>query len=411
MPKRAAAGLQSLMAPERRYHFRLTGLLFVAVTILIGIGAVNSQNNLLFIAFGLALGALLVSGFFSGSMMMGLRARREAPASADVGEPLVIRFRLRNRNRLIPAFALWIDERYPRAERARAAEALSIRSFVVHVGPRQEVAATAVAYPKRRGELRLEAFRVMSSFPFGVFGKSVAFRQPSSVLVRPERAAIPKEVIRRAMAETITGVREHRHSGRGLEYLGLREYTPGDSARQIAWRASARRGALVVKETAAPSAARLWIGLDLGAGRVADEESQEEAIRIAAGLIETAARAGAEIGLVVPEAGIRRPPTGAGRADVEPLLNELARIDLHLLRSGTRARLERGAAVLVAHAGPVDQRAWPASATLISARTLAVHSAPNTPGERGVDRQRDENAGAGASVAGDRSADVAEVSA
>jgi len=363
------------MPAERRYHFRLTGLLFVAVTILIGIGAINSQNNLLFLAFGLALGALLVSGFFSGSMMMGLRAERDAPHSADAGEALVVRYHLKNENRLIPAFALWIDEIGPRARRREPVlrdAALSLRSFAIHVGPRQRVTATAVSYPRRRGELRLDSFRIMSSFPFGVFGKSVTFRGTTTILVRPERAAIPKELIRRALAEAMLGEREQRRAGRGLEYLGLREYTPGDSARQIAWRASARRGALVVKDTAASSTARLWIGLDLGGGRGASEEEQEEAIRVAAGFIESATRAGGEVGLVVPEAGVRRAPAGTGRTDVESTLNDLARIDLARLTGSVPARLERGAAALVAHTGTVDTHAWPASATLVDARTIST---------------------------------------
>ena len=43
------------MKPVRRYHFHFPGVLFAVVTLLLGIGAINSQNNLLFLLFGFVL--------------------------------------------------------------------------------------------------------------------------------------------------------------------------------------------------------------------------------------------------------------------------------------------------------------------------------------------------------------------
>jgi hypothetical protein len=37
---------------QRRYHFRYAGLIYIGVTVFIAIGALNSQNNLLFWAWG-----------------------------------------------------------------------------------------------------------------------------------------------------------------------------------------------------------------------------------------------------------------------------------------------------------------------------------------------------------------------
>ncbi|XOV76788.1 MAG: hypothetical protein ACFHWZ_08095 [Phycisphaerales bacterium] len=64
----------------RRYHMHSGGVFYIVVTVLLGIGSINSQNNLLFIVFGVALGAMLVSGVVSGAMMMGLEVDRRPVA-------------------------------------------------------------------------------------------------------------------------------------------------------------------------------------------------------------------------------------------------------------------------------------------------------------------------------------------
>lgn len=52
---------------------------------------------------------------------------------------------------------------------------------------------------------------------------------------------------------------------------GLRDYVAGDRMRQVHWRATARYGDLVVKETEEPQSPVLHVVLDLGAGRDAGE--------------------------------------------------------------------------------------------------------------------------------------------
>ena len=48
-----------------RYRIRLAGLLFLAVTLLLGVAAATRPNNLLVWIFGLMLGSILVSGVVS----------------------------------------------------------------------------------------------------------------------------------------------------------------------------------------------------------------------------------------------------------------------------------------------------------------------------------------------------------
>lgn len=54
---------------------------------------------------------------------------------------------------------------------------------------------------------------------------------------------------------------------------GVRDYLPGDRLRQVHWRATARHGDLVVKETDEPQAPALHVLLDMGAGGDAGEDA------------------------------------------------------------------------------------------------------------------------------------------
>ena len=53
---------------------------------------------------------------------------------------------------------------------------------------------------------------------------------------------------RRVETQAYTGSEVARAKGEGIEYADIREYVPGDRLRAINWRASARRGGLVVNE-------------------------------------------------------------------------------------------------------------------------------------------------------------------
>lgn len=315
--------IRAMSTMRRRYHIHLPGILFVGVTALLGIGAINSQNNMLFLVFGLCLGAMIVSGLLSGSMMMGLRLRRLAIPDAVVGQPLRIGYLIRSQTRHLPAHALLITERF----HAEEPPPFPIRNAcVVKVGPGERIKAYSTTTPTQRGKLSLSRIQASSSFPFGIFRKSVSIDQPAEILVLPRTRPVRRDLF--------YSIASHRFSasapatnrrGIGNEFWGIREYVPGDSARLIAWRSAARTGELVVRQHTESPLSRIRVVLLFAPDR--PEDHHEAIIEAGASTIRGAIESGIPVALSIPQADIHT-QMGVTPAHLHTVLTILAGMGL-----------------------------------------------------------------------------------
>lgn len=101
----------------------------------------------------------------------------------------------------------------------------------------------------RRGVYPLERIRLATRFPFGLFEAWTWLHVPAAVLAYPApRGERPPPVASRE------GRHSHAlHRAGDDEWSHLRAFRDGDSPRQIAWRAYARGGDLLVKEYESPA--------------------------------------------------------------------------------------------------------------------------------------------------------------
>ncbi|MGE3107061.1 MAG: DUF58 domain-containing protein [Phycisphaerales bacterium] len=376
----------------------MPGLIYVFVTVLVALGAFNSQNNLLFWAFGFSLSMLIISGILSGAMLMGVDVQRIGVDQPRAGEPATITYRVRNRNRFVPVFALLIAEvdatprsrlaRFLsggfRASRSRPAPSQSPPNpgwsdlltapvaFVGHVGPGHTAIARAGVLAQSRGVGRLRHILVSSSFPFGIMRKSLLFEQPEVFTVHPARQNVDPAVLRNSLRLGDRGATPTRRPGPGAEFFALRDYRPGDGIRAVAWRASARRGELLVRQPAAPAPLRIVVWLDLSPDSTLPDT--ERAISIAGSLLDLACERRLEVGIAVPAAGLYIAPR-EGRLHRARLLDELAGIDAGALDVSPVAAhaplgLAARAAVVVVHSAAEPNAPLagaPAGATFVSA--------------------------------------------
>jgi uncharacterized protein (DUF58 family) len=376
-------GTGAILAVKRRYHLHIPGFIYLGLVLIIAVAAMNSQNNLLFWIFGVMFSGLLVSGIMSGVMMLGLRVRRLDPRHGTVGEPLTIRYALTNRHRLFPAFNIHIEER-PSGGRATWRSLLRCGSaWVMHVGPRETVHGEALGWPLRRGEVRFDALRIWTTFPFGLIKKSVTFSQPQHTHIYPRLYELRKRVFDAVVPHSTMGARISPRPGAGDDYFGLREYRPGDSLRHIAWKRTAKTDELVSIERSRPSPPRVRVVLNLALSTEAlaephltvekARELEEQAISLAASLVRAADLAGYELGLSAPGAALPSIPVRGGGRHFGRIMAALASIDLDAPRREPRALpipdAERSAFVVI-HPDRVDPIVGRGDAWHLSARQL-----------------------------------------
>jgi len=183
------------MHVRRRFHLPLPGLAIIGMSVLVLVVAMHTQFNVLFLIHGLLVAGLVISILLSGMTISALEAQLVRPANGAVGEPLSLRYRVRNRSRWLPAFSLYVEE-LPALDdagdglpsRPWQSVASSVPSWILHVAAGETTHADTVAWPTMRGRLRFDRCRLHTSFPLGLVVRSSIIEHHQRAYVFPRRA-------------------------------------------------------------------------------------------------------------------------------------------------------------------------------------------------------------------------------
>jgi len=294
----------------RRIKFSRGGFLFTAGTFAVGFAAINTGNNLLYLLLGAMLGFIAISGWLSEQVIGGVTVSRRTPRGVTVGNPLRIQYHVRSHRRRIPGFALEIGE-----------EGLPGQAFIPFLKAGQSTETRSENRFVQRGVFPLEAVTVSTSFPFGLFRKSLSLRLPGELVVWPRTDRRVRTPSPGGGRNPSTGALSLGSAGPRGEYKGLRDYRPGDDPRDIHWRTTARLGTPVVREYEQNDAETLWICLDT---RTEPGDRAEAAVETAAALAARAFQEGKRFGYAGPGASVE---AGQGPGQMERVLDALARVD------------------------------------------------------------------------------------
>lgn len=299
------------------YDVTREGLIYSVFVLAIGVAALNTGNNLLFIVVSAMLAAIVVSGVASASVLRGLELEVSVPAHVFAGSTALARLTLHNRRRRAPSFSVSVVP--PRPQGASRLWRWERSSFVFPFS----------ASPERQWfrlpDLQLRAGREAASSP-AIFGAPVYFpylaagtvttadvelrcerrgryqqesfglatRFPFSFLVKTRRIALAREIIVYPSVEPpdemfeilpmITGEFEAFVRGRGHDLYRIREHMPGDSARHVDWKATAKSMSLKVREFTREDERKLRIVFDNPAPGVVPEAAYEKGVAMAASL-------------------------------------------------------------------------------------------------------------------------------
>lgn len=307
------ARLRFLLRPPRTLKVTRTGRTYLVVTFGVGLGALNTGNNLLYLVLGLLLSMVVVSGVLSERCLRHLRIRRLGTESAFAGEPFAFRWALTRRQG--HAFALTVAEAdTPLTGEGRVG---FLREGVEHV-----VRADLTA--PRRGPLRLSGVRITTTWPLGLFAKTRVFELEGTLLVYPRRGyacQLPGDSRQGLFGDTST---PRRNDGTG-DVAGLRELGPTEDARRVHWRKSAAMGKLLKVEREREERRTYVLTVDGGLSGDALERRCEEVAALSHELLE----AGNEVGLETPGEQLR--PAG-GPPQERRILRALAWVGFEALR-------------------------------------------------------------------------------
>jgi uncharacterized protein (DUF58 family) len=266
-----------------RRKFRLTreGRAFLFVTVGVGLAAVNTANNLLYLVLGLLLSLLLVSGVLSDLALWKLQIKRNLPARLFVGNRSIVDIALRNEKRWLSSVSVEVADEIEGVE-TEAARFLRVAPGTTELAPYGFEA-------KRRGVFELGTMRVLTRYPFGLIEKGYTMYLPDELIVYPrllDRVATPP-------VRPMSGDAAPMHqTGRGSEFAGsVRFYREGDEARDIHWKRTASRGELVVREHEQDSSALVTLTVENLLVSGVDEDEWRERFEHAISEVATAAAA------------------------------------------------------------------------------------------------------------------------
>ncbi len=251
----------------------------VSLGLILYLIATNAGAGWLYVVAAAVGGVVAVSALLPWWNVRGAGfVARRTPVLATAGEPLECSLEIRNAGRLA-RHLLEVEDRFA-GDKGRAV-AVRVRR------DEPEVVGYTVENP-RRGIYAGGEVLVESGAPFGLFYGRRREWVSSDIVVYPrtfEVAGLPPSAVvyaeRGDRSESST-----LHRGHGGEFWGVREYRPGDPARLVAWKRSARgllAGRLAVVELAQETHPPLVLALNLDAR--APQEAREMVISTGASLL------------------------------------------------------------------------------------------------------------------------------
>ena len=221
----------------RRLRITFEGKAFLLITLGVGIAAVNTGSNLLYLAFSINLSLVIVSGFLSEWTLRRVSLAAHAASEAFAGQEAYLAVTCSAAGKRFPSISLSARLRLDN-------ETVTVR--FPNIAPFGAATRVVVFLPALRGRMSAAAGTLSTRFPFSLFEKSTDLAVPTDLLVYPR--PIPPDHQGHGIPRA--GLSQNpRHAGRsGAFPRGAREHLPTDPVRDIHWKATARMGKWMVKE-------------------------------------------------------------------------------------------------------------------------------------------------------------------
>jgi len=199
--------------------------------------------------------------------------------------------------------------------------------------PNQSIDLTLTLRPRNRGLYNLRGWRIESDFPFGILNAGRKFEHNARLTVYPRFDPLDRIAMPQGRRQQPGGVAYVANRGESIEYIGNREYRPGDNVRDIDWRATARLSRPIVREYREEFFLRAAIVLDTNVPRVSNTfvparcEDFERAVSLCAACGDYLNRADYLVDILAAGPKLHHLMAGRGLISLDQMLDILAGVE------------------------------------------------------------------------------------
>lgn len=305
---------------NRSLQITREGAGFIFVILCVGIGAVLTGNNLLYLVLAMCCSFLVVSGILSELTLKKVRIKGSLPATLYAQDFFPLTVTMSNRKKYVSSYSLRIAIIPGNERRLEGNSGI----YIFHLPPEGSEKKTLLMKAIKRGPLNIRGFQVSTGFPFGFFYKKKYLPEKMETIVFP---AIQPVHLPPPSHPSVEGQGIVRHQGE--EIFALREYREGDPLNAVHWKSSAKTGNLRVKEllTGGEQSFTIFLNLqDSQTNRQVTESILEERVSEAASLAYNLIRRGDEVSLKTDDHC--RIPFGKSETHLASIMRFLALVGL-----------------------------------------------------------------------------------
>jgi uncharacterized protein (DUF58 family) len=290
---------------------------FIFLLFAVGIGAINTGNNLLYLVLAMCCSFIVVSGALSEQTLKGISVQVSLPKVAYPEDFYPLHLKISNAKKTISSYSLYVEFPLDPMGRYRIEQT----AYAYQVSSQSSVDKSLMFVGLKRGPVHLKTVHLKTSFPFGFFVKTKILPIAVETLIFPviKNVALPSPTEYSEEGEGTIGLA-------GDDLYSIREYQPGDPMAAVHWKSSAKTGTLRVKEFSKGGLHSYTLFLNIvdpQTNFMVGPETLENRVTETASLAYHLIRRGDEVSLKTPT---MQTPSGNTEAHLEHILKYLARV-------------------------------------------------------------------------------------
>ena len=267
---------------------------FLALGILIAFASVFPALVIVSLVAAACVLAALATDFAYGPTRRSLTIVREPVDYVALRRSAEVGYRIENRSALPIRIGIF--------ETPLATIDFVTASLEAAVAARSRTTASQTMLPRERGKAQFGTIYAWAENRLGLLRRRFAFDGAQEVRVFPDLSAVEGYgLLARRSTLIDAGLRKLRLRGVGNDFESLREYADGDAFRAIDWKATARRGRVMVVQHEVERSQNVIVALDAGRlmwPRIGAQRKFDYAVTAALSIAKVAQAAGDNVGLV-----------------------------------------------------------------------------------------------------------------